>query len=376
VDQLFFDKIAAMCSQFLFSKQNLRDKTLAGKKALFEVTVLDASHRSLPELTDEFANMVRPGLNVENLLSELKKAVDSEDLKEYVGARNSALSAGLAKVMDVEVPDTLVTKQAQEKFALMMTEMRDNGLPDEEIKKQISPENFAKYKKIVKGDIVQDFKVSMAADEIARMEGIEVPDYAIEEQLENIRKDAQGQEFDENMVRQKVEVTLLRGMVFDFLAEHANLEVKYATETFDEELMEKLAADSLAREQAAAAAETEGKVTTVIRKEAEVLGIEMSDTVTVENSESTTEVAEVIEDIAQTNNEEVTVVEDIALTPEEEEAAREAKDIELSAKYAAIEDVGDKCYEILLDLGMLDDREEDLNLRDDDDDDVEDMILD
>lgn len=56
--------------------------------------------------------------------------------------------------------------------------------------------------------------------------------------------------------------------------------------------------------------------------------------------------------------------------------AREAKDIELSVKYAAIEDVGDKCYEILLDLGMLDDREEDLNLReDDDDDDVEDVIL-
>ena len=292
----------------MFSKQNLRDKTLAGKKALFEVTVLDASHRSLPELTDEFANMVRPGLNVENLLSELKKAVDSEDLKEYVGSRNSALSAGLAKVMDVEVPDTLVTKQAQEKFALMMTEMRDNGLPDEEIKKQISPENFAKYKKIVKGDIIQDFKVSMAADEIARMEGIEVPDYAIEEQLENIRKDAQGQEFDENMVRQKVEVTLLRGMVFDFLAEHANLEVKYATETFDEELMEKLAADSLAREQAAAAAETEGKVTTVIKEEAEGLGIEMSDAVTVENSEPTAEVAEVIEDIAQTINEEVNVV--------------------------------------------------------------------
>jgi Bacterial trigger factor protein (TF) C-terminus len=315
--------------------------------------------------------MVRPGLTVENLLSELQKAVDSEDLKEYVGARNSALSAGLAKVMDVEVPDTLVTKQAQEKFALMMTEMRDNGVPDEEIKKQIKPENFAKYKKIVKDDIVQDFKVSMATDEIARMEGIEVPDYAIEEQLESIRKDAQGQEFDESMVRQKVEVTLLRGMVFDFLAEHANLEVKFATETFDEELMEKLAADSLAREQAAAAAETEGKATTVIREEPE------SDTLTAEKSETTAEAVDVIEIFSQNTNEEVAGVEDISPTPEMEVAAREAKDIELSAKYAAIEDLGDKCYQILLDLGMLEDREEDLNLReDDDDDDVEDMILD
>jgi len=226
----------------------LRDKSLAGRKAIFDVDILEASHRSLPDVTDEFANMVRPGLTAETLALELRKAVDSEDSKEYVGARNAALSAALAKVMDVEVPDTLVTNQAREKFAMMMTEMRDNGLPDEEIKKQIKPENFLKYKKIVKDDIVRDFKVSMATDEIARIEGLEVPDYQIEEQIEAIKKDAKGEEIDEAMIRGKVETTILRSIVFDFLAEHAKLEVKYATESFDEELMEKLAEESLERE--------------------------------------------------------------------------------------------------------------------------------
>jgi trigger factor len=63
-----------------------------------------------------------------------------------MGARNEALGAALAEVLDVEVPDTLVTNQAREKYALMMTDMKNNGMEDEEIKKMISPENFVKYK--------------------------------------------------------------------------------------------------------------------------------------------------------------------------------------------------------------------------------------
>jgi trigger factor len=227
---------------------------LAGKKAVFDVTVQEASTRTLPEVTDEFANKVRAGLTAESMMEELKKAVDEEDSKEFKGARNKALGDALAQVLEVEVPDTLVTNQAKEKFAVMMTEMRDSGVSDEEIKKQIAPENFLKYKDIVKEGIVKDFCVSMACDEIARMEGLEVPEYQIEEQMEAIRKDAEGEELDEAAIRPKVESTLMRQMVFDFLAENAKLDVEYTEEEdFDEGLMQNLAEQSLEREEKLAA---------------------------------------------------------------------------------------------------------------------------
>lgn len=218
---------------------------------------MEASKRSLPELTDDFANEVRAGLTVETLKAELQKAVDSEDAREYAPARNAAIAKALAEVLDVEVPDTLVTNQAREKFAMMMTDMRNNGVADEEIKKQISPENFLKYKKIVKDDIVKDFKVSMATDEIARLEGIEVPDYQVEEQMESIKQEAaEAQEdFDEAAIRTRVEATLTRQAVMDFLAENADLDVEFLDKDgeFDEALMQKLADESLAREQELAA---------------------------------------------------------------------------------------------------------------------------
>lgn len=236
--------------------QKLRDKILAGKKAVFDVEVLEASKRAVPEVTDEFAAMVKPGLTADGLVDELKKAIDEEDCKDFIPARNKVLGEGLAGVMDVEVPDTLVTNQAREKFAMMMSEMRDGGVSDEEIKRQICPENFLKYKDIVKDDIVRDFKISMATDEISRLEAIEVPDYQVEEQMEAIRKDADGSEdFDENMIRSKVKTTLVRQAVMDWLAEKSHLQVEFIEEQqFDEALLEKLAEESLKREQAVAAA--------------------------------------------------------------------------------------------------------------------------
>lgn len=223
----------------------------------------------VPEMTDEFAAQVRAGLTAESIMSELRKAVDEEDSREFVGARNKALGDALATVMDVDVPDTLITNQAREKFAVMMAEMRDSGVSDDEIKNQISPENFLKYKDIVREDIVRDFKVSMATDEIARMEGVEVAAFQVEEQMESIRKDAaeRKEEFDETMVRGKVETTLQRQGVMDWLADNSNLEVEFIEENFDENMMQQLADESLKREEALAAenaaASEQGKATPV-----------------------------------------------------------------------------------------------------------------
>ena len=174
-----------------------------------------------------------------------------------MGARNEALGNALAECMDVDIPDTLVTNQARDKYALMMTDMRDNGMDDEEIKKLISPENFIKYKDISKDSIVREFKISMAVDEIARLENIQVPAYQVEEQIQSLKDQAAKDgtsmdDTDDEQLRRKVESTLERRMVYDLLADAAELKVEYINEgDFDEALMEKLAAESLAREEQA-----------------------------------------------------------------------------------------------------------------------------
>lgn len=242
VEGLIGAKVGETKPIYVTFPEGLRDKTLAGKKAVFDVTVLESQIRTVPELDDELAKQIRPTLDAEGVRDELRKAIDDHESDGWLDSRNKVLAEGLAEVMDVDVPDTLVTNQAREKYAQMMAEFRGQGMADEEIKKLITPENFEKYKNIEKADIIKDFKTSMATDEIARLENIEVPAYQIDEQLEAVRKEANGEDLgDENVLRSKIESTLMRRLVFDFLAENANLSVEYAEEEqFDEALMQEL----------------------------------------------------------------------------------------------------------------------------------------
>lgn len=51
--------------------EGLRDKTLAGKKAVFDVNVKEANSRTVPAIDDELANKIRPGLDAEGLKAEV-----------------------------------------------------------------------------------------------------------------------------------------------------------------------------------------------------------------------------------------------------------------------------------------------------------------
>jgi len=51
--------------------ENVREAKLAGMKAEFEVEILSVKNRQIPELTEEFANSLREGLTVQDLLKEV-----------------------------------------------------------------------------------------------------------------------------------------------------------------------------------------------------------------------------------------------------------------------------------------------------------------
>lgn len=371
VEGLMGAKVGETKEIYVTFPAGLRDKTLAGKKAVFDVTVTEANIRTVPELDDELANTIRPGLDAEAIKAELRKAVDEQDAGEWTQDRNKALADALSEVMDVEVPDSLVTNQAREKYAQMMAEMRGQGMEDEDIKKLITPENFLKYKDIEKPDIVKDFKVSMATDEIARMEGIEVPDDQIEEQLEAVKKEAAGEDLgDENVLRGKIESTIMRRMVFDFLAESSNLEVNYSDKTepeFDEKLMEELMEGTISREQV-----TQDSVEDATQGKPVEVEAEVEDQPAVETTVVETEVEDQLitdtEDVkVETEVEDhpvteadVEVEEDIEEVMDREaqiaEARRQPKSEEeekaLAERYGVMGDE-ERAFNILVDLGMI-----------------------
>lgn len=185
----------------------------------------------------------------------------------------------------------------------------------------------------------------MALDEISRLENIQVPAYQIEEQVQSLKDQAtkagQNDEFDDEQVRKKVESTLERRMVFDFLAEHADLEVEYMEEgedQFDEAMMEKLAKESLEREEASEGKEEDDEVVAIAEPVVEPEPV-------VEEVES---VATAAEPVAET------VAKKVQEAPKEQ-APSEAKATPFKYDGPQYKDMdqGEKAFNILVDLGMV-----------------------
>lgn len=71
VEGLVGAKVGETKTVYVSFPVGLRDKTLAGKSAVFDVTVKEASIRTVPEIDDELANTIRPGLDAEGLKAEV-----------------------------------------------------------------------------------------------------------------------------------------------------------------------------------------------------------------------------------------------------------------------------------------------------------------
>lgn len=248
----------------------MKDKELAGKKAEFDVTVLTVDERILPNLDDELAATVRPGaegFSIDDLKKEVRRAVDEEgpEAEVVLKARDLALEEALLQESSIVVPQSLVTSRVREKFALMLTEMRDNGSEDEVLQKLVSPENFEKYRELTKADVERELKGSIVVEEVGRLEAIVVGGVEVEDLLKRVKKDqidnsddpeGADREFDEAGVRAKIEATLMRRYVMDFLAQNAlkivvNYESKEKKEGgggFDQQLMDELLNNQTAEE--------------------------------------------------------------------------------------------------------------------------------
>jgi len=201
---------------------------LAGKAAIFEVAVDSVVTRQLPELNDAFADSVRPGLTFQGLYDEVRAGVGEEGDRRNVAKRNAAIEAALVDLVDCDVPETIIVDQAKEKFARMMSEQREAGVSDEDLKQMITKEGFEKYKKVASKNIKRTMAASLAIEELSRREGIVADAMAAEDQLQLMRAQAEqaGQPFDEAQTKESLDATLKRDAVMNWLATQLPIEYK------------------------------------------------------------------------------------------------------------------------------------------------------
>lgn len=157
-------------------------KTLAGKPAVFKVTLKEIKEKVVPALDDELAK----GFGIETL-AELRAELESSHVAQETGRIDNDLRERLVRALiernPIEVPAAMVAKQLEYMYANISNRMRSQGLSPEVL--GLNPQTFAeRYRETA----VNQVKGTLLLEAIGKQEGITVDDGEIDGRLEEIAR--------------------------------------------------------------------------------------------------------------------------------------------------------------------------------------------
>jgi len=151
---------------------------LAGKTAVFALTLKDLKERVLPEADDEFAKDVGDFENLEALKKDISGTLEKHSKEESDNKLAEQLVIELVKANPVPVPPSLVERQMRVTEQEILQRARSQGQKATGVGDEL------------RGQILQDSEVKVRAGllmaEIAKAEGIQIGDAELEEGLKEL----------------------------------------------------------------------------------------------------------------------------------------------------------------------------------------------
>jgi trigger factor len=158
-------------------------KKLAGKPALFKVTLSKIKRKELPEANDAFAKELSENCNtMADLLSDIKMTLMDDKDSE---AQDMAISAGIQMAVDnatVEIPDSMIEERLELLIMELESKFRGQGINFDEYLKYAKIDR-EQLKKEYRPQAENEIKLQLVLEAIAKSEDLEVTEEDIEKQL-------------------------------------------------------------------------------------------------------------------------------------------------------------------------------------------------
>lgn len=173
---------------FTFPKE-YGDKTVAGKKGLFEIKVKELKTRILPETNAEWVREVGEYRSVEELRQAIEKDLADEKEREEEHRIQNEILGEIIKSSSFGLPRKLVELTIEDMVEDVLKNFNGRGLTEaeaaakkEELKKDLREK--------VKPEAEQRVRLSFVLEKIAEEEKIEVSEKDLDERIEDIAKRA------------------------------------------------------------------------------------------------------------------------------------------------------------------------------------------
>ncbi len=181
-DQLVGTKAGESLDVKVTFPEDYQAEDLAGKEAVFKVTIHEVKGKELPELDDEFAKDVDDSVSS---LAELKEKYRAEltDGKEKAAkeaVEEAAIKQAVANAEIVELPHVMVHDEVHRAMDEFLNNMQRQGI-DPQMYYQLTGSTEEDLHKQFEGEADERVKTNLVIEAIAKAEGLE----ATEEEIAN-----------------------------------------------------------------------------------------------------------------------------------------------------------------------------------------------
>jgi trigger factor len=197
---------------------------LAGKPALFSITLNELKTKELPELDDDFAQEVSEEefetmtAYRESVEKQFKEQAENQTKNNI----NTAIADALLAQNKIALPESLLQEEVTNVLTKTLMQMQQMGL---DVRQLFNSDNVPMLRDNARPEAIGNLNKSLMIKEIAKRENLEPNQAAIDAKIAEIRPELADQEVDEDRLLQMVTQDLLSENTYNWLREKASVEL-------------------------------------------------------------------------------------------------------------------------------------------------------
>ena len=200
------------------------NEELAGKPAVFTITLKELKAKDLPDLDDDFAEDVSNGEY--ETIAELRESLEKQFREKAENSTknniNNALIAALLEQAAIELPDTLIQDEVTQVLTQNLMQLQQMGL---DVKQLVNSDTIPKMRENSRPEAIENLKKNLILAEIASKEDLKPTEEAIVAKMKEIEATLSSNDIDYDKLRTMVEEDLTAENTFNWLREKAQVEL-------------------------------------------------------------------------------------------------------------------------------------------------------
>ena len=194
------------------------------RKAAFEIELKDLKTRELPELDDAFAKQASEQDTLADLRKDLEQRLKDDAERRQTSNRRDALVAALVEQLEVELPEALIQQESRNLLEQTAAQFAQQGM---DVKSLFTPELVRNLMQNSRPEAEERLRRSFALTALAEAENIAVDDKAVDDKVEEVKKDLSADaKIDPARLRQAVMDDLIQEQLMSWLEENSTLTEK------------------------------------------------------------------------------------------------------------------------------------------------------